>query len=81
VLLSPTAGVDVRSKESLLAVVDEAAGAGAGVLVISDEVDDLRVCDRVIVMFRGQIVGEYPRGWADHDLVAAMEGVSGESGR
>jgi simple sugar transport system ATP-binding protein len=80
VLLSPTAGVDVRSKESLLGVVDEAASGGSGVLVVSDEVDDLRGCDRVIVMFRGQIVGEYPRGWDDHDLVAAMEGVSGESG-
>jgi len=81
VLLSPTAGVDVRSKESLLGVVDEAAVGGAGVLVVSDEVDDLRVCDRVLVMFRGQVVGEYPRGWDDHELVAAMEGVAGESGR
>jgi len=50
------------------------------VLVISDEVDDLRVCDRVLVMFRGAVVGEYPRGWDDHEIVAAMEGVSGESG-
>jgi simple sugar transport system ATP-binding protein len=81
VLLSPTAGVDVRSKESLLGTVDRAATGGSGVLVISDEVDDLRVCDRVLVMFRGAIVGEYPRGWDDHEIVAAMEGVSGESGR
>jgi simple sugar transport system ATP-binding protein len=81
VLLSPTAGVDVRSKESLLGTVDRAAADGAGVLVVSDEVDDLRACDRVLVMFRGRIVGEYPRGWSDHEVVAAMEGVSGESGR
>ena len=81
VLLSPTAGVDVRSKESLLGTVDEAAARGAGVLVVSDELDDLRVCDRVVVMFRGTVVGEYPRGWSDAELVAAMEGVSGESGR
>jgi simple sugar transport system ATP-binding protein len=81
VLLSPTAGVDVRSKESLLRTVDEAAAGGAGVLVVSDEVDDLRVCDRVLVMFRGEVVGEYPSGWSDHDLVAAMEGVSGEPDR
>jgi simple sugar transport system ATP-binding protein len=81
VLLSPTAGVDVRSKESLLGTVDRAATGGAGVLVVSDEVDDLRVCDRVVVMFRGQVVREYPRGWDDHELVASMEGVSGESGR
>ncbi len=81
VLLSPTAGVDVRSKESLLGVVDEAASGGAAVVVVSDEVDDLRVCDRVMVMFRGRVVAEYHRGWDDHELIAAMEGVSGESGR
>ncbi|HEV7898483.1 MAG TPA: sugar ABC transporter ATP-binding protein [Planosporangium sp.] len=81
VLLSPTAGVDVRSKESLLGIVDSCAATGAAVLVVSDEVDDLRVCDRVTVMFRGRVVGEYPRGWSDHELVAAMEGVSGGSGR
>ena len=81
VLLSPTAGVDVRSKESLLGTVDDAAARGAGVLVVSDELDDLRVCDRVVVMFRGTVVGGYPRGWSDAELVAAMEGVSGESGR
>src|SRR5262249_51821676 len=64
VLLSPTAGVDVRSKESLLGTVDAAAVRGAGVLVVSDELDDLRVCDRVVVMFRGHVVAHYPPGWS-----------------
>jgi simple sugar transport system ATP-binding protein len=75
VLLSPTAGVDVRSKQSLLEVVDKAARAGTGVLIVSDELDDLRVCDRVVVMFKGRVTAEFPRGWSDADLVAAMEGV------
>jgi simple sugar transport system ATP-binding protein len=75
VLLSPTAGVDVRSKQSLLEVVDHAARAGTAVLIVSDELDDLRVCDRVLVMFRGRVVAEFPRGWSDGEVVAAMEGV------
>jgi simple sugar transport system ATP-binding protein len=76
VLLSPTAGVDVRSKEALLGAVEDKARAGAGVLVVSDELDDLRTCDRVVVMFKGRTVAEYRRGgWADAELVAAMEGV------
>jgi simple sugar transport system ATP-binding protein len=75
VLLSPTAGVDVRSKQSLLDVVDRAARAGTGVLIVSDELDDLRVCDRVLVMFRGAITAGFPRGWTDADVVSAMEGV------
>ena len=41
----------------------------------SDELDDLRICDRVLVMFRGRVTAELDRGWHDHTLVAAMEGV------
>ncbi|HEX8346060.1 MAG TPA: sugar ABC transporter ATP-binding protein, partial [Actinoplanes sp.] len=75
VLINPTAGVDVRSKEFLLGKVEQAADAGTAVLVASDEVDDLRLCDRVLVMFQGRVVSELSRGWHDHELVAAMEGV------
>ncbi|MFC0529334.1 sugar ABC transporter ATP-binding protein [Phytohabitans kaempferiae] len=76
VLITPTAGVDVRSKEFLLDKVDQVAAAGTGVIVASDELDDLRICDRVLVMFQGRIVADMPSGWRDHDLVAAMEGLS-----
>jgi simple sugar transport system ATP-binding protein len=75
VLLQPTAGVDVRAKETLLGTASAAARGGAGVLIVSDDLDDLRPCDRVIVMFKGEIITEMPRGWHDHDLIAAMEGI------
>ncbi|MER6030935.1 sugar ABC transporter ATP-binding protein [Streptomyces sp. NPDC001851] len=75
VLINPTAGVDVRSKEFLLGKVQETAGTGTGVLIASDELDDLRMCDRVLVMFQGRVTSEIARGWHDHELVAAMEGV------
>ncbi|WP_405813894.1 sugar ABC transporter ATP-binding protein [Streptomyces sp. NBC_01390] len=75
VLINPTAGVDVRSKEFLLGKVEETAQTGTGVLIASDELDDLRMCDRVLVMFQGRVTSEITRGWHDHDLVAAMEGV------
>jgi simple sugar transport system ATP-binding protein len=75
VLMQPTAGVDVRAKETLLGAASAAAGRGAGVLVVSDDLDDLRPCDRVIVLFKGEVVTEMPRGWHDHELIAAMEGI------
>ena len=75
VLISPTVGVDVRSRDSLLEAVDEAAGRGTGVLMVSDEIEDLRVCDRVVVLFRGAVHAELAAGWTDRQLVAAMEGV------
>ncbi|MEU6665790.1 sugar ABC transporter ATP-binding protein [Streptomyces sp. NPDC046727] len=75
VLINPTAGVDVKSKESLLARVDSAREDGTAVLVVSDELDDLRRCDRVLVLFHGRIVAEHPAGWRDHELIASIEGV------
>ena len=76
VLINPTAGVDVRSKESLLGAVRAAADAGTAVLMVSDELDDLRHCDRVLVMFHGRITATLPAGWDDQQVVAAIEGVS-----
>ncbi|WP_229070719.1 sugar ABC transporter ATP-binding protein [Actinoplanes sp. DH11] len=75
VLIAPTAGVDVRSKQTLLGAVRDAAAAGTGVLLISDEIDDLRHCDRVLVMFHGEVTAEFAAGWDDAALVAAMEGI------
>ncbi|GGK71504.1 multidrug ABC transporter ATP-binding protein [Sphaerisporangium melleum] len=75
VVIDPTAGVDVRAKQALLGAVEDAAERGAGAVLVSDELDDLRICDRVVVMFHGRIVKEVPRGWADAELVAVMEGV------
>lgn len=75
VLITPTAGVDVRSKEFLLGKVADVADRGTGVVIASDELDDLRGCDRVLVMFQGRVVAEFARDWTDSELVAAMEGV------
>ncbi|MGW4562914.1 sugar ABC transporter ATP-binding protein [Streptomyces sp. NPDC004561] len=75
VLINPTAGVDVKSKESLLARMDSARDDGTAVLVVSDELDDLRRCDRVLVLFHGRVVAEHPAGWRDHELIASIEGV------
>jgi len=75
VLIDPTAGVDVKSKEALLSVVDRVREEGKAVLVVSSELDDLRTCDRVLVMFRGEVVAEMAAGWQDHELIALIEGV------
>lgn len=75
VLIHPTAGVDVRSKELLLEAIYEGAREGRAIVIITDDVDDLRCCDRVVVMFRGKAVREMPAGWAEAELVAAIEGI------
>ncbi|MGW4774857.1 sugar ABC transporter ATP-binding protein [Nocardia sp. NPDC004278] len=75
VLITPTAGVDVRSKETLRAVVRAAADRGTAVLVVSDELDDLRDADRVLVLVQGRLTARFDKGWNDRELVTAMEGL------
>ncbi|MFI6024578.1 sugar ABC transporter ATP-binding protein [Amycolatopsis magusensis] len=75
VLINPTAGVDVKSKEALLAVVDRVRAEGKAVLIVSDELDDLRPSDRVLVLRAGRLVAEHRAGWSDGELVADIEGV------
>jgi len=75
VLINPTAGVDVKSKEALLAVVDRVRAEGKAVLIVSDELDDLRLSDRVLVLRAGAVAAEHRAGWSDGDLVADIEGV------
>jgi simple sugar transport system ATP-binding protein len=72
VLVSPTAGVDIASKEALFDTIREAEPA---VLLVSDEIDELALCDRVLVMFDGRIHTEFPRQWEERDMVAAIEGM------
>ncbi|HET6509091.1 MAG TPA: sugar ABC transporter ATP-binding protein [Baekduia sp.] len=55
----PTRGVDVGAKESIYELLRGAAHAGAGVVVISSEIEEvLSLADRVLVMRRGRIVAE-----------------------
>ena len=76
VVVSPTVGVDVASKEALLGVIDRARQDGTAVLLVSDDLDELRICTRVLVVRRGAIVSEFRNSpWDRHELIAAAEGL------
>jgi simple sugar transport system ATP-binding protein len=79
VAITPTRGVDVASKELLLeSLADVAASSGAGVLLCSDELSDLVICSRVIVLVRGEVFTEFSEPPFDRDeLIVATEGLSG----
>ncbi len=75
VLLYPTQGVDIASKDALFAIVERARAGGTAVLIVSDELDELSVCDRVLVIFKGRLTAEFGMGWESEALVAAIEGI------
>ena len=77
VVVSPTVGVDVASKEALLGVVEHARAEGMAVLLVSDDLDELRICTRLLVLVRGRIVREFrERPWDRLELIATAEGLA-----
>jgi ABC-type sugar transport system ATPase subunit len=59
ILDEPTRGVDVGAKDEIYELIDGLAQEGMGILVISSELEELvRVCDRILSIYDGQIVAE-----------------------
>jgi simple sugar transport system ATP-binding protein len=76
IVVTPTVGVDVAAKESLLNVIGAARDGGTAVLLVSDDLEDLRICTRLLVMVKGRLVKEYHQPpWDRHELIATVEGL------
>jgi general nucleoside transport system ATP-binding protein len=59
VAASPTRGLDVAGIEVVHAYLRDAAEGGVGVLLLSEDLDEIRaLADRIAVMYEGAIVGE-----------------------
>jgi simple sugar transport system ATP-binding protein len=59
VIASPTRGLDVSAIETVHGYLREAAAEGVGVLLLSEDLDEiLALADRIAVMYEGAIVGE-----------------------
>jgi ABC-type uncharacterized transport system ATPase subunit len=59
VAASPTRGLDVAGIEAVHTYLREAAGRGVGILLISEDLDEiLALADRIVVMYEGTVVGE-----------------------
>jgi simple sugar transport system ATP-binding protein len=57
----PTRGLDIGAIGAVYVRIRAARDAGAGVLLISSELDELiAVADRILVIFRGHIIGAQP---------------------
>lgn len=57
ILNSPTVGVDIGSKEEIHEVIKEQARKGMGVILISDDVPELKQnCNKVVTMHKGKVI-------------------------
>jgi simple sugar transport system ATP-binding protein len=65
VAAQPTRGLDIVSAQEVRRQLLAARDAGAGVLLVSEDLDELfELSDRIVVMLAGKIVAEFPRGAA-----------------
>jgi simple sugar transport system ATP-binding protein len=58
VALYPTRGLDIGSAEYVHKVIIDGANRGMSTILISEDLDELlKLCDQIVVMFRGRLVG------------------------
>ncbi|EGI78298.1 ABC transporter ATP-binding protein [Hylemonella gracilis] len=68
----PTRGLDVGAVEAVYGHIRAAAARGVGVLLISSELDELlSVAHRVVVLYRGRIMGSCATAGADRARIGA----------
>jgi ABC-type uncharacterized transport system ATPase subunit len=78
VVASPTRGLDVAATESVRRLLAESADRGVGVLLISEDLDEiLDLSDRIAVMYRGQVVGMVDRADADISQIGLLMAGAG----
>jgi simple sugar transport system ATP-binding protein len=80
VIASPTRGLDVAAIETVHGYLRAAAADGVGVLLISEDLDEIRaLADRIAVMYEGAVVGELDAGTATvEEIGLLMAGGSAE---
>jgi ribose transport system ATP-binding protein len=75
ILDEPTRGIDVGAKREIYRLMREIADRGAAVLMISSELPEvIGVCDRILVMHEGSLVGELPAGATEEQIMTLATG-------
>jgi len=75
VVASPTRGLDVGATETVRALLDDFRASGSAVLLVSEDLDEVRsLADRILVLYRGRIVHEADGDADVEELGLAMAG-------
>jgi ribose transport system ATP-binding protein len=70
ILDNPTQGVDIGAKFEIYEIIMRLAERGVSVVVLSSEAQEvLMLCDRIYVMYHGEIRKEFSRAEADAEKI------------
>jgi simple sugar transport system ATP-binding protein len=77
VVASPTRGLDVGATQAIRELLDERRRSGCAVLLISEDLDEVRsLSDRILVLYEGRVSYETPgEGASVEELGLAMAGA------
>jgi erythritol transport system ATP-binding protein len=72
----PTRGIDVGAKAEMFEIMNRLAAEGLGVIFSSSELmEALAMADRILVMSKGRITGEFDRAQATEAALVAASGI------
>jgi ribose transport system ATP-binding protein len=75
----PTRGIDINAKREIYALIDQLAGKGLGVVMVSSELPEiLGLADRIIVLCEGRKTAEFVRDEATEEKIMAAAVPSGK---
>ncbi|MDO4633459.1 MAG: sugar ABC transporter ATP-binding protein [Eubacteriales bacterium] len=70
ILDEPTRGVDVGAKAEIYKIINDLAGQGMAIIMISSEMPEIvNMCDHIFVMSDGKITGELDRSEMDQERI------------
>ncbi|GAA1567450.1 sugar ABC transporter ATP-binding protein [Dactylosporangium maewongense] len=72
ILSEPTRGIDVAAKEEIYREMRNFLAEGGSILVSSSEIDEALMCDRIYVLGRGRVVGEFSHDDIEHDRLVSL---------
>lgn len=72
----PTKGIDIAAKAVLLRIIKQELAPGAAVVLTSPGLEELmQICDRILILHNGRLLGSIPRAEFREDLLyAAIQG-------
>jgi erythritol transport system ATP-binding protein len=75
----PTRGIDVGAKAEVFQIMGELASQGIGIIFVTSELKEiLAISDRVIVMSKGKITGEFDRAEATEEALVTASAIGHE---
>lgn len=71
----PTVGVDIGARAEIYKILRQLAERGKAILMISSDLEEIvGESDRIVVMYKGRVTGEFPAGTQAQDLMVAATG-------